>query len=184
MKTIAKQPPIKIGDRVKIDFGRRQLTGAVVEDRGAIGIQGRRIFVVSVPMDPLDPMLVELPEDECETLAPELTSRPVLDKQRVISYLSNGGLIAILQSNTSGSRSQPGAWLCLDTLGSVTHTFVPERGVIGGETIPFSVLCENKVFTPRRNEVEKFVQSFGLNPREAQRVVAHLGTAPSSAIEQ
>ena len=178
MKIIAKRPPTKIGDRVKIDFGRRQLTGAVVEDRGAIGIQGRRIFVVSVPMDPLDPMLVELPEDEFEPLSSDLTNRPILDKQMVISYLSNGGLIAILQSNSSGGRNQPGAWLCLDTLGSVTHTFVPERGIIGGQAIPFSALSENKVFTPRRNEVEKFVQSFGLNHQEAQQVVAHLGTTP------
>lgn len=177
MKTIPRQPPTQIGDRVKIDFGRRQLTGAVVEDRGAIGVQGRRIFVVSVPMDPMDPMLVELPEDEFEPLSPELMNRPILDKQMIISYLSNGGLIAILQSNTSGGRNHPGAWLCLDTLGSVTHTFVPERGVIGGQAIPFSASHNGKIFKPRREDVEKFVQSFGLNHQEAQQVVSNLGTA-------
>ncbi|MFO0965639.1 MAG: hypothetical protein U0793_08660 [Gemmataceae bacterium] len=46
----------------------------------------------------------------------------------VAAALASGGLISILRSNLGGGRNPPRAWLCLDQLGNVTHTFIPERG--------------------------------------------------------
>jgi len=177
MSTTNKRPSFRVGDRVRVDFGRRKLTGVIVEDRGPIGIQGRRLFQVDLPMDPSEPMSVELPEDEMELIPPGAEDKRHLDKRNVIDYLINGGLVSILRSNLSGGKSQP-VWLCLDQLGNVTHTFISERGIVGGQLVPFSALYEDKVFAPKLNSVLSYIQSFGLNRQEAEKVVSEVGTAP------
>jgi hypothetical protein len=172
------QSSFQVGDRVRVDFGRRKLTGVIVEDRGAIGAQGRHLFQVDIPMDPFEPMTMELPEDEMEAIPPGTELARPIDPQRIIDYLINGGLISILRSNLSGGKNQPRGWLCLDQLGNVTHTFVPERGVIGGQLVPFRAVHEDKVFTPKRNAVLSFIESFGLSRQEAEKIVSDVGTAP------
>lgn len=168
--------PFHVGDRVRIEFGRGKVTGEVVEERGPIGGQGSRLYQVLVPMEPFEPMLMELREDEMEVA--NGTATPTIGKQQIINYLGNGGLVAMLQANTAGGKNQPRAWLCLDTLGNATHTFRPERGLIGGQVIPFAALREGKVFAPKREMVESFVESFGLNRREAASIVATTGVSP------
>jgi hypothetical protein len=163
---------------VKVDFGRRKLIGVIVEDRGAIGAQGRRLFQVDIPMDPFEPMSVELPEDEIESVPPGVEGDRPMDKQKITDYLINGGLISILRSNLSGGKNQPRVWLCLDQLGNVTHTFISERGVVGGQLVPFSALHEDKVFAPNLDAVLSFIQSFGLDRQEAEKVVSEVGMAP------
>jgi hypothetical protein len=178
MSTVHRQASFHIGDLVRIDFGRRKLTGVIVEDRGAIGAQGRHLFQVEIPMDPFEPMNVELPGDEIEPVAPETLTASSLDKRKIVNYLVNGGLISILRSNLSGGKSQPRVWLCLDQLGNITHTLVPERGVIGGQVVPFWAVQDDKVFLPERDRVLSFVESFGLSRQEAEQVVFEVGTAP------
>lgn len=178
MSATRGQSPFHVGDRVRIDFGRRKLTGVIVEDRGAIGVHGRRLFQVDIPMDPFEPMSVELPEDEMEVIPPGTEVARSLDKQKVADYLAKGGLISILRSNLAGGRNQPTAWLCHDQLGNVTHTFVPERGVIGGQLVPVAAVYNSRVFSPKRDCVLSFVESFGLNRQEAEAVISEVGTAP------
>lgn len=177
MSVAQGQSPFHLGDRVRIDFGRRKLTGVIVEDRGAIGAQGRHLFLVDIPMDPFEPMSVELPEDEIESIASESETIRQIDKRKITDYLVNGGLISILRSNLGG-KNQPRIWLCLDQLGNVTHTFVSARGVIGGQLVPFWSVHDDKVFTPERDSVLSFVEGFGLNHREAEKIVSEVGTAP------
>lgn len=178
MSTIHKAPAFHLGDRVRVDFGRRKLTGVIVEDRGPIGARGRHLFLIEIPMDPFEPMSVELPEDELEAIPPGAETTRSIDKRKIVDYLVNGGLISILRSNLSGGRNQPRVWLCLDQLGNVTHTYVPERGVVGGQFIPFSAVQDDKIFAPQRESVISFVENFGLNRQQAQTVVSEVGTAP------
>ena len=172
------RPTFRVGDQVRVDFGRRKLTGVIVEDRGAIGAQGRRLFQVEIPMDPFEPMSVELPEDEMEPMPPGAEPNGPMDKQMITDYLINGGLVSILRSNLSGGKNQPRVWLCLDQLGNVTHTFTPERGMLGGQLVPYSALHEDKVFAAKLDEVLSFIQSFGLDRQQAERIVSEVGTAP------
>lgn len=167
----------RVGDRVRVDFGRRKLIGTIVEDRGAIGVQGRRVFQVDIPMDPFEPMSVELPEDEMEPIAAESEGNRPMDKRKIIDYLINGGLVSILRSN-SGGENQPRVWLRLDQLGNVTHTFISERGVVGGRQVPFGTLYKGRIFLPKLDSVLSFIQNFGLNRPEAEKVVSAVGTAP------
>jgi hypothetical protein len=180
MSTIHRQTSssFRVGDRVRVDFGRRKLIGVIVEDRGTLGTHGRRLFQVDIPMDPFEPMSMELPEDEIESLPEGTEGNRPMDKQKITDYLIHGGLVSILRSNLAGGRNQPRVWLCLDQLGNVTHTFIPERGVVGGQFVPFSVLHEDKIFTPKRDSVLSFIQSFGLDRQEAEKVISAVGTLP------
>jgi hypothetical protein len=160
-----------------VDFGRRKLTGEIVEDRGPIGVGGRHLFGVNIFMDPFDPMSVELPEDEMEAAPPESQANASIEKQRVIDYLINGGLISILWSGTQGGKRGQ-VWICLDQLGNVTHTFIPERSTRGGLVAPFGAVWDGKIFRDKRDEVEAFLESFGLNREESKFVISKVGTAP------
>lgn len=166
-----------VGDRVAFDYGRGTVTGVIVEDHGAIGVKGQRLFQVQVPMEPDEPLLVELAEDEIRP-APSTDPGPSVDPAKAVEYLANGGLISLLRANRAGGKNQPRAWLCPDVLGNVTHTFVPERGVVGGQLVPFGAVHDDKVFAPRRDAVLTFLESFGLGRAAAERVLATVGTAP------
>lgn len=168
----------QVGDRVKIPLGRRKVAGVISEDRGSIGVHGRRLYQVLVPMDPFEPTAYELPENEIEALSESANSITAIDAARVIDYLKNGGLISILQSNRSGGRNQPRVWLCLDSLGNVTHTFLKERGLHGGETVPFLAVYEDHVFSPKQDEVSALLRSFGLDASQADEIIASVGTYP------
>ena len=86
-----KRPPPRfhVGDWVKFDYGPRKVSAKIVEDRGPLGLHGRRIYRVLVPVTdpgmavnaPTTPFLpetldaqaatFEVPENELETeLAP------------------------------------------------------------------------------------------------------------------
>ena len=165
----------RVGDRVTVPFGPRRLRGFIVEDRGRVGAGGRRLFRVRVPMEPSEPLSLEVPAEELR-----IEETPAdLDKPDILDYLKRGGLVAILLSNTSGGKCQPRAWLCADSYGNVTHTFTEELGQVGGRTVPFGALHENsKVFLPRKEEVLSFLEGFGLTQREAESVVRSVGTSP------
>ena len=150
----------------------------IVEDRGAIGVHGRHLYQVLVAMDPFEPASYEVPEDELEVIEGNAGADLSAKKSESIDYLKKGGLISILRSNISGGRSQPRVWLTLDSLGNVTHSFIQERGLLGGASVPFRAVHEDRVFTPKKDEVLTFLQSFGLDRREAEDVLTSVGTAP------
>lgn len=60
----ARAGRLKVGDRVRFTFGSREIEGDIVEDRGPIGVGGRRLYTVRAEMDPTDELLLELPADE------------------------------------------------------------------------------------------------------------------------
>jgi hypothetical protein len=178
MTTTHEHQSFHVGDHVRIDFGKRKLSGVIVEDRGAIGVGGRHLFRVDVPMDPFDPMSIELPETELEAVESQNGAAAMPEKAKIVDYLKSGGLISILRSNISGGKNQPRAWICLDNLGNVTHTFVPERGIIGGQVVPFLAVQDDKIFPPKRDSVLTILESFGLNHQDAEAVISEVGTAP------
>ena len=56
------------GDRVKFKLGTRSVRGLVKEDRGPIGINGRHLYLVEFPAEPLSPAQIELPADQLEAM--------------------------------------------------------------------------------------------------------------------
>jgi hypothetical protein len=59
-------PRFHVGDRVRILYGFRGVIGEVVEDRGNLGVGGRRIYAVRMTMDPWNEMTSEFREDSLE----------------------------------------------------------------------------------------------------------------------
>jgi hypothetical protein len=51
--TTTKARRIKVGDRVEVLFGVQRVPAVVIEDRGAIGVGGRRLLRVRVEVDDL-----------------------------------------------------------------------------------------------------------------------------------
>lgn len=55
---------LKVGDQVKVAFGRDELIGTIVEDRGNIGVRGRRILRVRVNLEHDNDFTFESPAEE------------------------------------------------------------------------------------------------------------------------
>jgi len=51
----------KVGDRVRFQLGAHKVEGTVVEDRGLIGLDGRQLVRVEVPLDATYVQEFELP---------------------------------------------------------------------------------------------------------------------------
>lgn len=164
----------QVGDQVQVPLGNRRLPGVITEDRGSIGLRGRHLYQVLVSMDPFEPATFELSEDELESIGP----KTALERAKILDYLINGGLIAILRSNTAGGRNQPRVWLRSDSAGNVTHTFDPTLGVVGGEVIPFMAIHEDRIFSPKRDEVLNYLQGFKISRKDAEQILTTIGTAP------
>jgi hypothetical protein len=177
MNAKRRKPLFRVGEHVKVPFGLQKLPAVVVEDRGPIGIRGRRLYQVEIPIDPFEPMRVETSEEDMEAIPQGSETIPVMDRDKVIDYLQYGGILSILRENLRGGPRQPRAWLRPDTLGNVTYTLVPERGVIGGQIVPARALWEGKIARDKRDEVASFLGSFGLSRQEADKVIAEVGTA-------
>jgi len=47
----SREPRFKEGDRVAVPLGARMVDGEVIEDRGPIGVNGRRLFRVRLAQD-------------------------------------------------------------------------------------------------------------------------------------
>jgi hypothetical protein len=160
-----------VGDWVTFLYGSGNVFAQVIEDRGPLGVNRRRLYGVRLDRGAEEPDFIEIPEDDLRAAA-------LPDREAVMRYFSEGGLVSILRANLSGGRNQPRAWLAFTPRGDPTHTFAQERGVVGGARVPFFALHEDRVFTGKRDEVVSFLMSFGLTRREAEEVISTVGTAP------
>jgi hypothetical protein len=67
----ANPPLFKKGDHVSFLFGMGSVTGEVVEDRGCLGIGGRRLYGIRFEINPGDQAYIEVPEEELTAAAAE-----------------------------------------------------------------------------------------------------------------
>ncbi|MGZ3415662.1 MAG: hypothetical protein ACXVAT_17725 [Isosphaeraceae bacterium] len=71
MSSVKKEPPrFHIGDWVKFDYGPKKVSAMIVEDRGLLGIQGRRLYRVQLDKELGEASTFEVPENELETEPP------------------------------------------------------------------------------------------------------------------
>ncbi len=180
MKSEPQQPrKIRVGDRVRVPYVRGTISGVVIEDLGPMSKSSRRLMRVEVPQDPDEPAVRLVFDDE---LALEPPSEPVpLEKDKVMEFLKLGGLIAILKPPENGKKEQRCVWLSRGTLGGITYTFNPDRGILGGVGIPYMMLHENiKIFAKEVERVVAFLKHFDLTEEEARDVIKAVGVVPDS----
>jgi hypothetical protein len=63
--------PIRVGDQVQFLLGTGVVTGLVKEDRGPIGVRGRRLFLVEHPIGSTYPSFLELPAEDLQVVTPQ-----------------------------------------------------------------------------------------------------------------
>jgi len=59
-----RRPLFKKGDIVSFLFGSGSATGKIVEDRGGLGIGGRRLYGIRFDLNPGDQSYIEVPEED------------------------------------------------------------------------------------------------------------------------
>ncbi len=64
LSTDGNQPRFQRGDRVRFPFGSSVVIGVIIEDRGPIGVGGRRLYGIEFPLTPEELRYIELPEEE------------------------------------------------------------------------------------------------------------------------
>ncbi len=85
MSAIKRQPPVfHIGDWVKFDYGPKKVSARIVEDRGPLGVQGRRLYRVQLDEKLGDASTFEMPENELDATLPPV--RMSYD----VRYIRNG----------------------------------------------------------------------------------------------
>jgi hypothetical protein len=165
-----KKGRFRVGDWVTFPFGVGDLTAQVIEERGPLGVGGRHIYRILVADEP-EPDSFEIPEDHMRAAA-------VPDNAAIVRYLKEGGLVEILRSNLRGGPEQPRVWLTYRPRGQLTHTLQEERGVVGGATVPFFALHEDRIFKGKVEQVARYLESFGLERDEVEEIIAAVGMAP------
>lgn len=77
MQVPFKKPgKFRVGQRVRLLYGWRGAIAEVVEDRGPLGVGGRRLYGVRFRVDPWNEISTELPEDSLEAVADEPPAAP------------------------------------------------------------------------------------------------------------
>jgi hypothetical protein len=67
----ANRPLFKKGDVVSFLFGSGSATGRIVEDRGCLGVGGRRLYGIHFEINPGEQRYIEIPEVELTAGAAE-----------------------------------------------------------------------------------------------------------------
>lgn len=63
-----KPARFKPGDRVRFHFVEGMIDGLIVEDRGEIGLGGRRLYGIHFVTNPPEVSYIEMPEEELNPL--------------------------------------------------------------------------------------------------------------------
>jgi hypothetical protein len=63
--------PIRVGDHVKLNVAGKNLFGRIKEDRGPLGVGGRRLYGIVLDMGEGDSLYLEMPAEEFEVIKPK-----------------------------------------------------------------------------------------------------------------
>jgi hypothetical protein len=117
----------RVGDRVSFHYGLRKITARIVEDRGPLGVQGRRLYrlrPLSVPQETGD---VEMPEDELEA-APGPNEEGAAPLQFDIVYIRSGNTNNWVATTKRGAGYGP-----VKARGAVSYATAKSEGESPGE---------------------------------------------------
>jgi hypothetical protein len=59
---MSDRPAFHVGDRALLHYGREDVEVVIIEDRGPIGLHGRRLVRVSMPVIASEPVELEVAE--------------------------------------------------------------------------------------------------------------------------
>jgi hypothetical protein len=62
-KSKSPRPRFKVGDWVSFPYGARTPVALIIEDRGPIGVKGRRLYRIELPIEDCEPDRFEVAEE-------------------------------------------------------------------------------------------------------------------------
>ena len=69
---LAKHPgPYKVGDRVRFCFGVEDVEGTIIEDRGNLGVGGKRVYGIKFRIGGPPSQYIELDTDHIQLVTPD-----------------------------------------------------------------------------------------------------------------
>lgn len=76
MSAVRKSAPrFRVGDWVSLLYGPRRVLAQIIEDRGPLGVNRRRLYRIHLGQDADEPLAFEVPEEDLEAAAvPDKTS--------------------------------------------------------------------------------------------------------------
>lgn len=162
--------PFKVGDRVRLQYGPRNVWGVIAEDSGVVGWERRHYYKVMIPQDPDEPAVTFRTPAEMEL---DRIGDDPITKADVIDYFNRGAYLWMIRKAQDYPGIEPSVWICRDVLGGMTFTFNPKFGMVGGVPVPSDVLDpRGRLRKDRREDVLKFLTGFGLTDDEARDVLA------------
>ena len=81
-------PRFQVGDWVSFLYGPRQVLAQIVEDRGLLGMKGRRLYRVRLEPEQGETSTFEVPEETLEIAEGPAEENPLL--KATLAYLSRG----------------------------------------------------------------------------------------------
>src|SRR5262249_6853086 len=151
MPAVKPRPPVfKINDLVSLQYGPQRMIARIVEDRGPLGVNRRRLYRVRLELDATQPTFIEMPGQDLQAV-------PIPDKTAIVEHLQSGGLVSILQEHLIRAPESPRVWITFDYRGNLTHTLSPYGGLIGGAIIPYFALHEEKIWSAKKDTVVAFL---------------------------
>jgi hypothetical protein len=68
--TSSRKKPLRVGARVSLRLGLQSVRGTIIEDRGRLGVGGRRLWRVRLELtDVAEPIEIEVPESDLNVAA-------------------------------------------------------------------------------------------------------------------
>ena len=172
--SIQTQPKIRVGDRVAFDWVFNHLVGIVVEITAPILPGKKRLIRVSVPNDPYEEETYPITIDDISAVGDEIPTPEAITNAEAFDYIQNS-LLSIIYAGYDEHRYAR-VWLKREHgNGFLTHTYVPDRGMLGGGGVPYDVLWNNKLKQSRLDEVRTFLKSFQLAHEQVESIIHKIG---------
>jgi len=171
--TKTSKPEFHVGEWVTFDLGGQETYGIVADEGDPLS--PRRRYTIKWFQDPYEPEYRFRTAEELSHASTDNILTKPLTRDEIAAYLKQS-LLWVLMGDIGNPASA--VWLTRNDAGRVTHTFLPERGLAGGRAAPYDARRGEKITRSKRDEVVRFVESFGLDRKTAEGIVDAIGTAP------
>jgi hypothetical protein len=139
MSSTKRQPPLfHIGDWVKFDYGAKKVSARIVEDRGPLGVHGRRLYRVQLDEKLGDASTFEMPENELDATTPPVRLsydvryirqgktnvwRAVTKKNGLLKGVKTAGAVGYLTASYEGEQADDAMFATVNVLLDVDPRF-------------------------------------------------------------
>lgn len=164
-----------VGNKVLIEMPSGPIEGTVFEDCGPLARDNSHIYGIVLHHDPYEDTITQLPENHIVMAGEEVPPLEPITNAEAFDYLL--GTFQIMLYAGYDEHRYARVWLKrgYSHNGMLTHTYFPERGMLGGGGVPYDVLWNNKLKQTRLDEVRTFLKTFELTDEQVETIITKIG---------